>query len=140
MKTTTPLIPVTDYPAVARNAGIRETDRTLVNTGRLARVTVGRRVYYPLAEIMRAAPGGYPLITSQRPDLAEWPHTVTVERVDPATAHAWRHAHRPDGLVGTLAVVERHHGRLVMAHRVGITSAAVAEAEAGRYAAPGGGH
>lgn len=144
MRTTPPpsahLIPVVDYPAVARNAGIRETDRTLVNTGRLARVTIGRRVYYPLAEVMRAAPGGYPLITSRRRDLADQPSTVTVERVDPATAHTWRHTHRPGGLVGTLAVVERHHGLLAKVHRVGLTSAAVAEAEAeaARYAALNG--
>lgn len=107
------LIPVAAFPAVARNARIRLTDRTLVATGRLIRVTIGHRDYYSLPEVLQAAPGTcYPVITGERPALAALDHTITVERVDPATARAWIPVHRPDDLIGGLAVVERHNGRL----------------------------
>lgn len=107
------LIPVRAFPAVARNARIRETDRTLVATGRLVRLTIGRADFYSLAEVLTFAPGpAYPLITEERPALAGLPHTITVERVDPVTARAWVPIHRPDALLGGLAVVERHRGRL----------------------------
>ncbi|GAA2449207.1 hypothetical protein GCM10010191_78430 [Actinomadura vinacea] len=107
------LIPVRDYPTVATNAGIRETDRTLMVIGRLVRVTIGRADYYRLAEVLAAAPGpAYPLITDEQVGLADRPHTITVERVDPVTARAAIPNHNPDELLGVLAVVARHHGRL----------------------------
>lgn len=112
--TAAPLIPVAAFPAVARNARIRESDRTLLNTGRLIRLTIGRRDYYRLAEVLDAAPGpAYPLIAEERPDLAGHDHTITVERVDPATARAQIPDRHPAELLGGLAVVERHHGRLM---------------------------
>ena len=107
------LIPVRDFAAVARNAGITQTDRTLVATGRLARLTIGRADYYSLTEVLQAAPGtAYPIVAEERPALAELPHTITVERVDPVTARAWMRVHHPDETIGGLAVVERHNGRL----------------------------
>jgi hypothetical protein len=111
-------IPVRDYPAVARNMGITTTDR-------LTRTVIGTHEYYPLDELVKAAPGEFPLITAHRDDVADRPFAVTVERVDPDTAHAWRHAARgPDGLVGTLAVVVRRAGRLYKIRRVGLTPGA----------------
>lgn len=118
-------IPVRDYPAVARNMGITATDRALVLAGRLTRTVIGTHEYYPLDELVKAAPGGFPLITAHRDDVADQPFAVTVERVDPDTAHAWRHAARgPDGLVGTLAVVVRRAGKLYKIRRVGLTPGA----------------
>ncbi len=107
------LVHVGVFGRIARRVGIRETDRTLMLTGRLTRVAVGRRDYYPLAEILDAAPGPYwPLITTDRADLAEAEHTITIERCDRETADAqWDIAERR-ALIGRPAVIERHHGRL----------------------------
>ncbi|WP_067470088.1 hypothetical protein [Actinomadura macra] len=107
-------IPVSQFRAVAVNAGIGESERALRLTGRLMRLEIGRRGYYRLAEVLAAAPGPrYPLITAHRNDLGgARSHTVTVEWIDPKTADAWRPDHTPGELLGALAVVERSGGHL----------------------------
>lgn len=133
--TAAPLIPVADFPVVARNARIRETDRTLLNTGRLIRLTIGRADYYSLAEVLEAAPGtAYPVLTEERTDLARRSHTITVERVDPVTARAWIPTHRPDELLGGLAVVERHNGHFAKVCELGPDMLTDAETTARSYA------
>lgn len=54
----------------------------------------------------------YPVIVEERGDLAG--HTITVERVDRATARAWIGIVRDrwESLIGRRAIVERHDGRL----------------------------
>ncbi|HEY9373378.1 hypothetical protein [Streptomyces sp.] len=51
------LMPARDFPATAWEHGIRETEQTLILTGRLTRVTVGRASYYLRADVDRLKGG-----------------------------------------------------------------------------------
>lgn len=50
------LLPVALYSCAAARYGIRETDRTLMLSGLLTRVHVGRRAYYRWADVVAAMP------------------------------------------------------------------------------------
>lgn len=69
-------------------------------------------VYKPRS--LRNIPDPYPVIINERTDLARAGHTITVERVDRATARAWIGIVRDrwEALIGRRTVVERHDGRL----------------------------
>jgi hypothetical protein len=53
----------------------------------------------------------YPLTADHRPDLVDYDHSVTVERVAALTAREWWPRQRKE-YAGRLAVVERHNGKL----------------------------
>jgi hypothetical protein len=54
----------------------------------------------------------YPEVTRVREELARVAYSVTVERLDSKTAGDWFEPREAGSLVGRLAVVERHDGRL----------------------------
>ncbi|MGH3585309.1 MAG: hypothetical protein ACRDQ0_03205 [Pseudonocardia sp.] len=92
------LLPTRDFPAIAAAAGIHQTPRTLALTGALPPVTVGRRTYYRLQDVLALVPG------ERRTDLTG--RTVTVERATPLTA-AMAGVRR-----GAPVVVERADGQV----------------------------
>lgn len=94
------------------------------------------------------ADGRFPVIVEERGGLTG--HTITVERVDRATARAWIGIVRDgwESLIGRRAVVERHAGRLGKVCAIqgvhGITADEIEHAAAGtartygaRYVPPG---
>lgn len=50
------LLDVRKFPALAAKAKICETERTLILTSRLTRITVGRRTFYPWSEVLDLMP------------------------------------------------------------------------------------
>jgi hypothetical protein len=82
------LLPVGLYATAAARYGIRVTDRTLMLSGRLTRVHVGRTAYYPWSEVVAAMP---PWARKLRHDSDEelrmgHPDDVTRDRLE-ALAH-----------------------------------------------------
>ncbi len=126
------LLDARDYPAVARQTGLPLSPTGLILSGDLIRLHVGRIFCFRWDDILAVMPAWaqkayaamatrdpYPVIVRERADLHEQRHTITVERVDRDEAYHWAgssEVRRLDGdykaLIGRLAVIERHHGRL----------------------------